>query len=329
MKILHITNAWPCTEYPIRGIFIKEQIETLLAQGADIDTYIISRRQGRGYFLSILHLRTILNRYDIFHAHHVLSALVCIAAGVPKERLICSFLNEKGRNILRIPSWASSLVETLVINRTGACIFKNSSFRSVARPRDVTIGNAVNVERFQVGDAKAARSALGLDIGKRYILFVSANDLHRRSKRYDLFKTVIEIVRREVPNLEELTLVNEDRDLVPLFFSAADALLICADHEGSPNAVKEALSSGVPVVSRNVGDVSDQILGIPDCEIVDPFTPEKMAVALQRALLNDSGRHHRRTTYLAKAPTSERVARLIIEVYYMLMSGQDRAVQTS
>lgn len=318
MKVLHVTNAWPDEKNPIRGIFIKEQIDTIKEEGLPVDVHIISRSDNRGYIGSIKSIRSLSDNYDIIHAHHALSALTCILAGVPASRLVCSFLNERGKNILGIPTILSKMLESLVIHRSGVCIYKNNSFDKVRRKNDFLIGNAVDSERFYCDSRENACRKLGLDPALRYVLFVSANDLYRPAKRYDRFTEVIRILKIDTPNIEELTLVNEARDRVPIFFNASDLLLVCADHEGSPNVVKEALACGIPVVSTSVGDVVEQIRDIPDCEIVYPFDPALAAAAARRALASTTDRSYRRATYLANAMAKENVAQTIISAYRFL-----------
>ena len=39
MKVLHITTNYPTEEFPIFGIFVKEQIESLQKLGVDNDVF--------------------------------------------------------------------------------------------------------------------------------------------------------------------------------------------------------------------------------------------------------------------------------------------------
>jgi len=61
--------------------------------------------------------------------------------------------------------------------------------------------------------------------------------------------------------------------------NAADAVVLTSAHEGSPNAVKEALACNVPVVSVDVGDVRDRLEGIEGCFLAEA-TPEDLAAKL-------------------------------------------------
>jgi glycosyltransferase involved in cell wall biosynthesis len=79
-------------------------------------------------------------------------------------------------------------------------------------------------------------------------------------------------VLRDVPHAE-----------VPWWLNAASAVLMTSTHEGSPNAVKEALACNVPVVSVDVGDVRARIGVIDGCFVADP-TPEDLAAKLGLAV---------------------------------------------
>jgi glycosyltransferase involved in cell wall biosynthesis len=64
---------------------------------------------------------------------------------------------------------------------------------------------------------------------------------------------------------------------------AANALLFTSRSEGSPNAVKEAMAAGLPIVSTPVGDVSERLAGVEGCWIEQP-EPTKLGGALVKAV---------------------------------------------
>ena len=104
MKVLHLTNNYPTLTYPIFGIFVKEQIESLKKLGVDCDVLFINgREKGRlEYVKSILRLRIYfkINKYDIIHCHHAISALCLIISGAVKgNKVIVSFQNDPGKGV--------------------------------------------------------------------------------------------------------------------------------------------------------------------------------------------------------------------------------------
>lgn len=42
MKVLVVTNMYPTKKYPLLGIFVKEQVNSLLKEGIDIDVLFIN-----------------------------------------------------------------------------------------------------------------------------------------------------------------------------------------------------------------------------------------------------------------------------------------------
>ena len=86
MKILHVTPNYPTTEYPIFGIFVKEQVESLQKIGVDCDVFFSNGKEEGGvkaHKASIKKVRKLLkeNHYDVIHCHHSISGLILLLAG--------------------------------------------------------------------------------------------------------------------------------------------------------------------------------------------------------------------------------------------------------
>jgi teichuronic acid biosynthesis glycosyltransferase TuaC len=98
---------------------------------------------------------------------------------------------------------------------------------------------------------------------------------------------------------------------IPQRMSAADVLLLTSRSEGSPNVVKEAMASELPVVATPVGDVEERLRGVPGC-YVRPPEPGPLADALAGAI--GRGRCPEARARVAEI-SLDAVARRVIEVY--------------
>lgn len=282
MKVLHLTNNYPTQTHPIFGVFVKEQIESLQNIGIDGDVFFINgREKGRmEYIVSIFKLRKYLkiNTYDIIHCHHALSALCLIFSGSRKRsKIIVSFQND--------PSYEwGSFVYQFIKKRIDQSIFKNNSNLIIDNSCSY-LPNGVNTQFFIDKGKWESFKKLGLNESKIYILFVSSNFI-RKQKRYDRFKKVLAILTKQYKweNIEELSLVNIPRDLMPYYFSASSLHLLTSDFEGSPNSVKESMSCNTPVVSTPVGNVKEMLCGVPNCFVTNSFDPDELAYFCDKAL---------------------------------------------
>jgi hypothetical protein len=118
----------------------------------------------------------------------------------------------------------------------------------------------VDCQKFKLRDRTEARTKLGLPVERRLILF--PYNPQRKIKRFDLAKAAVERLKSFNYDIELLVVSNVVGDEMPWYYSAADAMILCSDSEGSPCAVKEALACNIPVVSTDVGDVSEIMAGV-------------------------------------------------------------------
>ena len=90
--------------------------------------------------------------------------------------------------------------------------------------------------------------------------------------------------------IEKLRLVSNvcllgQRDDIPELMSAADIFVLSSLWEGLPGVVLEAMASGLPVVSTNVGGVSELVVENETGFLVPPKNPQLLAEAIERMLL--------------------------------------------
>ncbi|MFT4683788.1 MAG: glycosyltransferase involved in cell wall biosynthesis [Urechidicola sp.] len=292
MKVLHITNGYPNEVYPTYCIFIKEQVDSLSAQGICNEVIVINPKKKRlfGYISGFIKMLVLLNRHksvDVYHCHHILSAFLLILSNPFKKRnIVLAFLNDKKTEMsnLPFPLFLSKLLYNYVYNRVSYFIVKNDSKLTLKNKHVFYLPNGVNTDMFKPLDRKQSRFKLNLPIKKHLILFVSAISI-REQKRYDRFKEVIELLKNKYNlDVEAVLMINEKRSDIPYFFNACDVHLLTSDYEGSPNSVKEAMSCNMKVVSTNVGNVSDLFEGVNNCSMVNSFDVNDLALATKNIL---------------------------------------------
>lgn len=123
-----------------------------------------------------------------------------------------------------------------------------------------------------------ARNELNLDLGKSYIVFVGRlTQIKRPDRLIDLARslkldhpTAHILVAGAGEMLIELTELTK-REALPITFmgwrkdigmilSASDVAVLCSDNEGIPLTLIQASQAGLPIVSTNVGSVSDIVV---------------------------------------------------------------------
>ena len=321
MKVLHLTNNFPTLNYPIFGIFVKEQIESIKNLGVDCDVFFINGRENGKfeYLLSIFKLRKYLNanKYDIIHCHHAISALCLIISGaVKRNKVIVSFQNDPENEF-------GLFIYRFIKKRISQSIFKNNS-KLIVDDSGSYLANGVNTSFFINKGKAESYERLGLDNTKIYILFVSSNFI-RKQKRYDRFKEVLKILTSQYnwKNIEELILINSKRDLVPYYFSASSLHLLTSDFEGSPNSVKECMCCNIPVVSTPVGNVTEMLLGAHNCFVTNSFDAEELAFFCNEALRKNG---NPRDIIIQKKLDIESVALKLKQIYIKVANRKSLSI---
>ena len=315
MRVLVLTAMYPTPEKPAAGTFVREQVESLIRAGIDVEVMAFDgARSFRNYVRAGFALRKRLKAgdVDLVHAHYGL-------VGLPaRMQFRCPIvLTYHGSDLLGEvgPDGRYTFggrLKVLLGKALGFMVTRRIIVAEVLRNRlwkATLIPMGVDMDLFKPQPRAEARRALGLDQERKYILFVADPD--NRCKRYDVARAAAGIVAAGDPETELLPVFKVPHDRVPLYMNAGNVLVLTSDHEASPCVIKEALASNLPIVSVDVGDVAERIAEVDGCFLCER-TPEDVAAKLKTALAggrSSNGRDKVRTVSL------ENTARLTIGVF--------------
>ncbi len=312
MKILHVTPNYPTPEFPIFGIFVKEQVESLQMIGVDCDVFYCDGK-GRGMkqyitYLPKLWWKSWFGGYDIIHCHHALSAVILSLTGAPLlKKCVLSYQNDPTHE------WGDKFYRLFNL-RFKKFIIKNPS-QYLEKPKFIYLPNGCNQNFFVPMDMMKCREKLGWDKDKQYIIYMDSNKGVRTQKRQDRFDEVITILNKKYGwNAEKVVMRNVDRPQVPLYLNAANMHLISSDFEGSPNSVKECMCCNTPVVSTDVGNVREMIGDIEGAFVTKSFEAEELAECCDK-VLKSTVPFEGRDKFLAKGYGMATVAEKLKKIY--------------
>jgi len=144
----------------------------------------------------------------------------------------------------------------------------------------------VDLRTFEPKRRIEARDRLGLSLEKHYVLFPFRPS--RPVKRFDVASAAVSRLAADGLDVELLTVSKVPNTEMPWYYSAADAMILCSDSEGSPTAVKEALACNLPVVTTDVGDVAEIVDGIAGIQICEQ-TADSLCEGLKKVLHPPAG----------------------------------------
>jgi len=316
-RILVVTNLWPTEADPGYGSFVKAQTDSLRTVGVEFDVLFINGRESQwNYLRGIRQVRRQLRLkpYDLIHAHFGLAGWV--ARWQSRVPLVVSFM---GDDVLGRPARSGRItlaghflrISGFVLARLATSVIVKSRQMAAALrlPSAHIIPNGVDLNLFRPMEQQQARQALGLDFEKKFVLF--PYNPNEARKRFDLIQSAVSLGREQVPSLELLMARSLPQEQIPLYMNAADALVIASMLEGSPNAVKEAMATNLPVITVDVGDTAELIGPTRGCYLVQR---EAAAIAEKIVEICRRGGRTNGRDWIRKLSV-EAVAEQIVEVY--------------
>ena len=279
IKVLAITNVYPTVKHPGETPCIKDQVDALGDNGVAVDLLIIDRYHKINYLLVALKILLYsLGRakYSLIHAYYGHCGL--IARLQWRTPIIVTY---RGSDILGrdgiIGKWVAKRVDGVIV------MSEEMKLKSAIQDAEI-IPFGVNQKLFKLIPMDEARNRLGLNPHKHYILF-PWNPL-RPEKRFDIIKEALDLLLVEYPDTEVITIFDKSHDQIALYMSACNVMVLASNYEGSPMAIREAVSCRLPVVSVDVGDVGQILKNINGSYIVER-SPGAFAEKITQVFEND------------------------------------------
>jgi teichuronic acid biosynthesis glycosyltransferase TuaC len=314
MRVLHIVSSWPTARRPFVKPFITSQIDSLRRAGVSVDVMNLNATKNTfNYLLGMLRIidRSSRQKYDLIHAHYS----YCGWSAKPQHKVpvilslmgsdLYGIANQRGG---QTPAGFFNVYSTKILVRLmDAVIVKSARMREMVDATRVhVIPNGVDFTRFKPVSLRASLSADSLE---KRILFLGNPRLRR--KNFPLAFRAVEIVKKKYPGARLESAFGVDQNKVVELMNSSHLLLLTSLQEGSPNVVKEAMACNLPIVSTDVGDVSEVIGGTEGC-YTTTFAPQDVAEKVIKVL--ERGRRTNGRDMIRHLEINT-VARRIIGVY--------------
>jgi teichuronic acid biosynthesis glycosyltransferase TuaC len=311
MRVLLVTGMYPTADRPGFGGFVRDQVEALRRlDGLELEVFAVPPGGSARWLTAARDLRRryARERFDLVHAHYGLAGWTALAIrGAPRlvtfhgtdlsHRVVGRLSRRLARGIDAAAPVSSSLAR---LGLPGA----GDSLRAPVLPM------GVNLDRFAPRDRREARSRLGLDADRPYLLFPA--DPARPEKRHDRARAVAEAAGAELLGYEGVA-----PEQVPDLINAVNAVVAPSEREGYGLAPLEALACDVPVLSTDVGIAPLALRGI-EGTLCAPFDSERWLDALRPHVAASDPRIEGRAR--AALFDRNRMAERVFEAYRELIS---------
>ncbi len=161
------------------------------------------------------------------------------------------------------------------------------------------IGNGVDGEIFKPANKNEVRSRLGLDAGKKLIMFSGIAAINNINKGFHFLIASLKLLYNRFDDIElvvagdympektfdfkyKINYIGKitDEKIIALYNAAVDVVAVPSMSENLPNTIIEAFASGTPAVAFNVGGISDIIDNKINGCLVKPYDVKEFAEAI-------------------------------------------------
>jgi glycosyltransferase involved in cell wall biosynthesis len=323
VRILVLTNMYPTQAAPATGLVVEQQVRSLRSLGLDVDVLHFDRAaQGPAVYWQLgrrLRQKIAAVQPEVVHVTYG-GVMAFLATRAVRDLPVVVYF--RGSDLLGSPAesplrrfviYLGVLASRRAAARAAAAVVDSENLRAalpVAAGRAAWIvPSGIDLEQFKPLDRERCRAELGWSTASKQVLFTASP--RRPEKRFSLAAAAVARLQEAGHAVELRVLDGVSHRDVPTWMNASDAVLLTSTHEGSPNAVKEALACNVAVVAVDVGDVRERLSAVRGCHVAAP-TAEDLASKLELVLAGPSRVDGRQS--LASI-SLEQTARQLVRIY--------------
>ena len=275
MRILMVVADLCSDTNPSFQPFVKSQIDSIIKLGHDVEIFNIKGPDAWYHYATKapqLYRRAKEFRPHVVHSHYSYCAFTSMISIFYPQ--VISFMGDDVlgdfamngtrtlRSYLHLPiAWIPQHFARQIIVKSKEMV------QHIKHPHVNVVPNGIDYGTFYPIEKLNARREIGLDAKANYIIF--PGDINDERKRFSLAKEACVILseRYGIEN-EVLHMRTRPQRELNLYFNASDVMVFTSWSEGSPNVVKEAMATNLPIVSVRVGDVEDVIGRTRGCHVV-------------------------------------------------------------
>jgi len=245
-----------------------------------------------------------LTKYDVVHVHRLYFAIPFIIFK-PKLKIVCSlhgrtfsvFESNHGSKMMNVVKFFFKIIERYCIRKIDYLVpvsqdvvnsFKEKYLDFDSYNQSI-VGSMFDTSKFEIIQSNYLQDKIGNN--KKYVLFLgrlsNVKDVEfliklwsKKFQKNNEIKLVIAGTGEEDDRLKLLVnkicftnkplFIGEIRPTnIPKIISSANMCILSSFHEASPTVIKESLSSGIPIITNNIGDVENFIVNNKNGFIVE------------------------------------------------------------
>lgn len=254
--------------------FVQSQYDSLKKEGLEMRLVGTEGKGAKAYLRTAWKLRKMIREFrpDVVHAHYsvcgYVAALACIGLR-HKPQIVVSILGSFPK---RNRKWR--LVRFCIQHVWDKTLVKSERTKKQLGLDLLIIPNGVNLDIFRSMDYAESRKEVGFDDKRKYIIWCSNPE--RPEKNWKLAVDGVRELESEGVRAELVAVYNKTPEEVCTYMNAADCLLLTSWSEGSPNVIKEAMACNCPIVTVEVGDVTERLDGLDGCYVAPGCWDERV-----------------------------------------------------